>query len=77
MPTLSLRLTEEEHAALKEWAYGNKRSMQREAVFRIFSNLSDRIDHALEPADAQTRDVPARRVTVPQVEDPHFKPDFK
>ena len=37
MPTISLRLTEEEHAALKEWAHGSHRSMQREAVYRIFS----------------------------------------
>ncbi len=36
MPTISIRLTEEEHAALKTWAHDSRRSIQKEAVYRLF-----------------------------------------
>lgn len=36
MPNINLRLTEEEHAQLFEWAHGSRRSLQREIVFRLF-----------------------------------------
>lgn len=38
MPKINLRLTDEEHAALKAWAEGSRRSIQREAVYRLFAN---------------------------------------
>jgi hypothetical protein len=37
MPTISLRLTDVEHAALKEWAHDSRRSLQKEAVYRLFN----------------------------------------
>ncbi len=36
MPNINLRLTEDEHAELREWAQGSRRSIQREIVFRLF-----------------------------------------
>lgn len=36
VPTVSLRLTDAEHALLREWAFGSRRSVQREVVFRLF-----------------------------------------
>ena len=36
MPNINLRLTELEHAELREWAHGSRRSLQREIVFRLF-----------------------------------------
>jgi hypothetical protein len=41
MPNINLRLTEEEHAALREWAHGSRRSIQREVIFRLFSELKE------------------------------------
>ena len=64
MPTISLRLTEEEHAALKRWAYEGQRSVQREIIFRLFSDNGE-----LERAR------PARAATTEAY--PHFKPDPK
>jgi hypothetical protein len=49
-------------------------------MVQILLEQALKIGYPREPvakADAQPLDVPARRVTVPQVEDPHFKPDFK
>jgi hypothetical protein len=36
VPTVSLRLSDAEHARLREWAFGARRSLQREIVFRLF-----------------------------------------
>lgn len=36
VPTVSLRLTDSELALLREWAFGSRRSLQREIVFRLF-----------------------------------------
>lgn len=66
MPTISLRLTEEQHLALKEWAHGAHRSMQREAIFRIFQ------EHEREPVVELDRSV-----AIPESYFPTFKPDFK
>lgn len=88
MPTISLRLTEEEHAALREWAHGSRRSLQREIVFRLFSGLSERDDGSAGMTTTQpeavgriSRDAegPEAQPLVPRSEspDPHFKPDFK
>lgn len=40
MPTISLRLTDEQHRILHDWAYGSARSMQREIIFRLFAETS-------------------------------------
>jgi hypothetical protein len=36
MPTVSLRLSEEQHATLVGWAHASHRSVQRELVHRLF-----------------------------------------
>ena len=71
MPTISLRLTDEEHAALKEWAHGSRRSMQREAVYRIF------VDRQETYTVRNEGNVPIAKVHTGPAQDPHFKPDFK
>ena len=75
MPNINLRLTDEEHDALREWAHGSHRSLQREIIFRLFSERTQ--------ADAQPRDVRTR--SVPPAPDPKLvswrdrevKTDFK
>jgi len=37
MPTISLRLTDEEAEQLRRWAFEGKRSLQKEIVFRLFA----------------------------------------
>lgn len=81
MPTISLRLTEEEHAELKAWAHDGRRSVQKEIIWRLFSNtdapakyaIRDVAGRTITTADAQPRDVRARTLEP----DPHFKPDPK
>lgn len=43
-PAISLRLTPEQHEQLREWAFGNKRSIQRELIYRIFERMLDERD---------------------------------
>ena len=38
MPNINLRLTDEEHEALRTWAFEGRRSIQREIIFRLFAN---------------------------------------
>ena len=40
MPKINLRLTDSEHEALRQWAQESHRSLQREAVYRLFSERS-------------------------------------
>lgn len=42
MPTISLRLTDEQHTQLRAWAYGANRSLQREIIYRLFATLTER-----------------------------------
>lgn len=66
MPTISLRLTDEEHAQLRAWAYGNQRSIQRETIFRLFSmhHIPTRSGAGeVILADSQPRDVEARTLS--------------
>lgn len=73
MPTISLRLTEEEHAALKEWAHDSRRSIQKEAVWRLFANtLETDVPEAIVGAIVPGLEV--RRTAPPPPE--HFKPSF-
>lgn len=37
MPTISLRMTDEQHAELAEWAHQGHRSIQREIIWRLFT----------------------------------------
>ena len=47
MPAISLRLTDEQHAQLRAWAYGAQRSIQREIIYRLFA-----LDEPTPAADA-------------------------
>jgi hypothetical protein len=85
-----LRLTEEEHAALREWAHGSRRSLQREIIFRLFSELSERGEEHSEPShqeresrvpdrtpgEAHGANVLSRPSPRSESSDLHFKPDF-
>lgn len=77
MPKINLRLTDEEHEALKMWAQESHRSIQREAIFRLFSerSLSERGSSLPDLDGSSTRrpDLAA----IPRSESDHFKPDFK
>lgn len=61
MPTISLRLTDEELAALRSWAADGRRSVQKEIIFRLFTEPTATARHELV-ADAQSRDTEARTV---------------
>lgn len=37
MPTISLRLTDEQHAQLTAWAHDGERSVQKELIWRLFT----------------------------------------
>lgn len=91
MPTISLRLTDEEHAELKAWAHDGRRSVQKEIIWRLFTvegaqaakiglaidqRRTEVIGNELTAADSQPRDVLARTIKQDAV-DPYFKPDFK
>jgi hypothetical protein len=74
----SVRLPDYLAAEVERLASEEKRSLAN--MVQILLEQALKIGYPREPvakADAQPLDVPARRVTVPQVEDPHFKPDFK
>ena len=71
MPNINLRLSDDEHAALVRAATGNRRSLQKEIISRLFprrESVPARAPSRVE-ADAQPRDVQARTIDV--------KPDFK
>ena len=73
MPTVSLRLTEEELQKLHAWAHDSRRSLQKEIVWRLFSTAHVPTTSGAGPrilADAEPR-IPTRTI------DPHFKPDPK
>ena len=74
MPTISLRLTVEEHAALKRWAEDSRRSLQKEAVYRLFAGArivqGQVADQPVGPAQVVDEGWP-----VP-VEERLAKPDF-
>ena len=63
MPTVSLRLTEEELAQLHAWAHDSRRSVQKEIIWRLFSN------GPLNAAAGVPRAVDVQA-------DEHFRPDF-
>lgn len=85
MPNINLRLTEEEHAALREWAHGSRRSIQREVIFRLFTERSE-VDAPSRTGAAEPNHGGAGEPTVAKrfnsahavpESDTHFKPDFK
>jgi hypothetical protein len=75
MPNINLRLTEEQHTELTAWARDGHRSLQKEIIWRLFTQpgYQGAVDAYIK-ADAQPRNVTAR--TIVSAED-HFKPDFK
>lgn len=88
MPTISLRLSDEQHEELKRWAREDSRSIQREIIFRLFSPyvVHDRSDdeRAKLAYPLRTVDQPLvgdaqqpRSVDQPLVDEDHFRPDFK
>lgn len=90
MPSINLRLTEEQHAELKRWACEDSRSVQREIIFRLFSPYVVHLEsdeqraalaYPLANADAQSE----RPTVQPLAADPNLvswnerreaKPDF-
>lgn len=79
MPSVNLRLTDEQHAELVEAGKRENRSLQREMIYRLFG----RFNQAPVPsggsvsADSQSRDVQARTIVPPPAVDDHFRPDPK
>jgi hypothetical protein len=69
MPNLTLRLTDEEHSMLFYAAKQNRRSLQREIIYRLFEH--EAVDEIVELIDGAGN----VRATVPA--DPHFKPHPK
>jgi len=69
MPSINLRLTKEQHEALETWAHDGHRSLQKEIIFRLFTNASatDSFRHPAYVDDYRSR----------TDHYPHFKPDFK
>jgi hypothetical protein len=66
MPTISLRLSDEQRDELETWARGSERSIQREVVYRLFS-----MEHVPRRGGAGAM-IPAHTSA-----DDHFKPDPK
>jgi len=91
MPSVNLRLTDEQHAELVEAGKRENRSLQREIVYRLFGRFNQAEPPAPDPslrkqltadgtqviqADSQARDVQSRTIVPPPVQD-MFKPDPK
>ena len=81
MPKINLRLTDEEHEALRQWALESHRSIQREAVYRLFSerSLTEResakaVLGSSQPAGFAPLGSPSRSVSD---RNPDVKTDFK
>ncbi len=68
MPSVNLRLTDEEHAELVEAAKRENRSLQREMIYRMFNQSAGPPKPARPEgpaaADSQSRDVQARTIAV-------------
>lgn len=73
MPSINLRLTDQQHAELERWAHEGYRSIQKEIIFRLFSNqLETDVPEAIVGAIVPGLEV--RRTAPPPPE--HFKPTF-
>ena len=88
MPKINLRLTDEEHEALRKWASESHRSIQREAVYRLFSerSLTEReqtsgpMSEAPEMAKAESLGLPTPKPLPSRSmsdRNPDVKTDFK
>ena len=85
MPSINLRLTDQEHAELEAWAKDGHRSLQKEIIWRLFTiegNQAPKVGpETTEPRvqHGPTTIVPASGATVTATlpADDHFKPDFK
>jgi len=88
MPTISLRLTDEQHEQLRAWAHDGQRSVQKEVIWRVFTqgHWATAVEQAERRATEEARlgtgieDLVVEYDTtklVAEVADRHFKPDFK
>ena len=84
MPSVNLRLSDEQHAELIEMAKREDRSLQREIIYRLFGRFNqepaaDRPAIVRTEADAESRDVRARTLETPSLPNPRgeVEPDFK
>ena len=85
MPSVNLRLSDEQHAELVAAGKRSNRSLQREMIYRMFGRsapagdretpISRKANESVQ-ADSQARDVQSRTIAVPPVQDT-FKPDPK
>ena len=85
MPSVNLRLSDEQHAELIEMAKREDRSLQREIIYRLFGRFNQEPAAVHRPAivrteaDAESRDVRARTLETPSLPNPRgeVEPDFK
>lgn len=85
MPSINLRLTDEQHADLLEAARRENRSLQREIIYRCFGRfnlgaLSEREHGEPDPGERAPRSAPeplADPDASRSESDRHFKPDPK
>jgi hypothetical protein len=82
MPSVNLRLSDEQHAELVAAGQRENRSLQREIIYRLFGRFNQ--GPTVRPttsssthADAESRDVRARTLEPVESQEDHFKPDFK
>lgn len=79
MPTISLRLSEEQHEELKAWAHDGHRSVQKEIIWRLFTVEGGQAPktspatgiprEAIRVREGQTGELPSGRVTNNALED--------
>ena len=72
MPNINLRLTEAELTELREWAYDNRRSIQKEIIFRLFSTRAK----TAPEVDIVTGEPHTAMSGLSVQGEAHFKPDF-
>ena len=80
MPTVSLRLTEEELAQLHAWAHDSRRSVQKEIIWRLFSMAQIPLKSGAGPMIPAALETSNAAAGVPRAvdlqADDHFRPDF-
>ena len=87
MPKINLRLTDEQYAELERWANDGERSLQKEVIWRLFtqSHFATAVEQMEKQATGEIRamtkfkDATVTYETQPIIATPdeHFKPDFK
>jgi hypothetical protein len=87
VPKINLRLTDEQYAELERWAHDGERSLQKEVIWRLFtqSHFATAVEQVEKRATEEVRAATAYKEAVVTYEtepivtrpDDHFKPDFK